>query len=134
MTVYNTNLSTSAVGLSVDLPIAPPVVRIIKPVEVITASGLRKLLGKEGRELLWNITNITDLKAITDRTGGTAASSIPAFLRCEDTVPRSSTVPTYSDWSGFADQPQEGEFRQGPNRYNVRVTFRRMTLVQQLTP
>jgi hypothetical protein len=134
LTVYNTNISTSVGGLSTDLPLAPPVVKIIKPVEVVTASGLRKLLGKPGRELLWDIANIADLKAITDRTGGTAASSVPGYIRCEDTIPRSSTVPTYSDWSCWLDQPQEGEFRQGPNRYNVKVTVRRMTLYQQLTP
>lgn len=115
------------------MSLAPGKVLIIPPDEFFTASGYRKLNGSEGRELYWDITNITDLDDIVDRTGGTSATSILGAIRCEDWIPRSSSAPTYSIYLAFLDQPIRGEFRQGPNRYNLMVRVRRMILSETLS-
>lgn len=128
MTIRNICIATSIGGLSTPLSLAPARIVEIMPDEVFTASGYRKLLGSEGRELYWDITNAVDWDDLMTRTGGTAASSILGAIQCPEHVSRFSTVPSYGQFLCFLDQPVKGEFRQGPNRYNVMVRARRMVL------
>lgn len=132
MTTYNVNFALTAGGLATPLSLAPSSIKRIKPDAVVTASGLRKTNGLPGYQFFWQITDPVDLDYIFDRTGGDTDSSVAGFVRVPDWVQRSSSAPTWSDWYAFLDQPLEGEFRQGPNRYNLMVEVRQMVLYQTL--
>lgn len=131
MTTYNIAIATTALGLAVPLSLAPASIKQIKPDEIITASGLRKLNGLWGWELTWIVTDPVDLYDIVSRTGGTSESSIVGFIRVPDIIPRSSAF-TWSDNSCFLDQFTDSEIRQGTLRYNVRVRARQLVPYAEL--
>lgn len=130
--VYDITIATSAVGLAVPMLAPPQGIKRISPEQIITASGIRVLNGLGSWELYWKIVDPADTDDIFDRTGGSSASSIAGYIRIQDWVLRSSSVPTYSDYSCFLDQPVEGDFQVGHNRYNLKVAARQLVVVENL--
>jgi hypothetical protein len=123
---------TASSGQGAPMSLAPGRVLTILGDEHFTAAGYRKINGSEGRELYWDITNAVDLDDIFDRCGGSSASSVYGGIRTMDHVPRFSAAPSFSIYTAFIDSPVRGEWRQGPNRYNVMVRVRRMIVHTEL--
>lgn len=135
---YNVAIATTAAALTASsgqgspMTLAPSGFKRIPQQQVITASGLRKLVGLPGWQLFWQITDAADVDDIMDRTGGSSASSIAGAIRIKDWIPRSSSAETWSVYTCFLDQPVEGEFRVGNLRYNLMVAARQLVLYETL--
>ncbi len=132
-TVRYHTIAASAGGRTSVMHLPPTAVKKPPRKEVFTASGYRKLLGSEWRELYWSIADPLDMNDIFSRTGGRAASCILGYLRTKDWVSRASTYESWSDYVCFLDQPEEGDWQIGDLRYNLMVRCRRMVVYQELS-
>lgn len=130
--VYTITIATSLAGLAVPMSLAPATFKRTLPDRVITAARTRVLNGLAGYDLFWTVTHPADFADILSRTGGAGASSIPGYIRIIDWIPRASNQETWSDYSCILDQPIEGEFRQGSNRYNLLVSARELVRAVEL--
>lgn len=132
MAVYETRFGPTLGWLDTPMAGEPEEMKPIRPDTIISAAGIRILMGGRGWRLYWRTVDPPVIADIMTRTGGETDSSIEGFIQIKDWVPRSLTQETVSRYSCILDQPIEGDFDVGDVRYNLMVEARELVLVSNL--